>query len=127
MSRNPLIKDKMTSLKLRKFFLLKRIIMGVLVIVFISNPGYAFLYEVKVLSKPEIQKLSDEVLTDVYIDAVVEIEATKDFHRASGFTPKEYKQHKDLLKYRILLIQEIEKRKLEVPAADKKSESSKDK
>ena len=98
-----------------------------LAILLITNSVYAFLYEVTVLSKPEIQKLSDEALTDAYIDAAVEIEASKDFHRTAGFTPKEYKQHKDLLKYRILLIQEIEKRKLEVPAADKKSESSEDK
>jgi hypothetical protein len=73
--------------------------------------------EMKVLDKKAIAALTDEQLTDNYVDVIVEIEAVKTFHATSGFTPNEYNNYKGLLKYRLLLLIEIHKRKLELPPA----------
>jgi len=71
--------------------------------------------EMKVLDKKGIAALTDEQLTDNYVDVIVELEAVKTFHTTSGFTPNEYNNYKNLLKYRLLLLIEIHKRKLELP------------
>ncbi len=71
--------------------------------------------DVMVLSKTAIAKLSDEQLIDAYESAVVEIDASRSFHATSGFSPKEYKDFKALLKYRLLLLVEIHSRNLEIP------------
>ena len=72
---------------------------------------------IQVLEQKEITALTDENLMDVYIDVLVEMEASKTFHSTSGFTPKEYKKYKALLNYRLLLLFEIQRRKLELPPA----------
>jgi len=82
----------------------------------LSSLSLAFLYEIKVLNKEEIRKLKDDALVDAYIDCLVELEASKSFHQTAGFTPKEYSKHKELLKYKIFLKTEIQKRKLELPS-----------
>lgn len=69
----------------------------------------------KILNDDEIAKLSDKELTDAYIDVSVEIEASTALRNTSGYTPEEYDSFKGLLRYRIVLINEIKKRKLEVP------------
>ncbi len=71
--------------------------------------------EVRILGAQDMALLSDDKLVDAYIDAAVEIEATKTFHVTSGFTPKEYKRYKALLKYRVQLLFEARRRKLDVP------------
>ena len=72
--------------------------------------------EIKVLEAKEILVLDDEKLIDAYIDALVEIDAARTFHATSGFTPKELKKFKGLLKYRLQLLFEIHRRKIEIPA-----------
>ncbi len=71
--------------------------------------------EVQILEAKDILLLDDQKLVDAYIDAVVEIDATKTFHSTSGFTPKEFKKYKSLLKYRLQLLFEMHRRKMEVP------------
>jgi hypothetical protein len=70
--------------------------------------------EVKVLDAKDVAALDDQKLLDAYMDVLVELEASKTFHATSGFSPKEYKKYKVLLKYRMLLAVEIHRRKLEV-------------
>lgn len=79
---------------------------------------WAFLPTITILDKADIVQLSDDKLIDAYIDMLVELQASKAFHTTSGFTPKEYESYKNLLRYRILLLQEIDKRKLQVPRAE---------
>ena len=71
--------------------------------------------DVTVLSKATIAKLSDDQLIDSYENTLVEIEASRSFHATSGFSPKEYRDYKALLKYRLLLLVEIHSRNLEIP------------
>ena len=71
--------------------------------------------DVAILDKPAIVKLTDDQLIDTYEDTIVEIEANRTFHATSGFSPKEYKDFKALLKFRLLLLVEIHSRNLELP------------
>ena len=89
------------------FFLLSAII--------VCSPAKAYPPEIRVLERSELKSLSDEAILDTYIDAVVEIEAMRAFFSTSGFTPRDYKSYKNLLRYRILLIEEMEKRSLKKP------------
>ncbi|MBF0619040.1 MAG: hypothetical protein HQL19_02605 [Candidatus Omnitrophica bacterium] len=68
-----------------------------------------------ILTQKDIPQLSDEKLINAYIDVLVELDASKAFHSTSGFTPKEYNKYKDILKYRLFLLFEIQRRKLELP------------
>ena len=97
---------------------MKKIICLGIVVLTLSVNAFAYLSEIKFLPKSEIAKLSDEALLDAYIEAVVELKASETFHATSGFTPKEYDNYKDLLRYKILLVQEIDKRKLAAPRMD---------
>ena len=71
--------------------------------------------DVTVLDKSAISKLSDDQLIDTYENTLVEIQADSSFHTTSGFSPKEYKDYKALLKFRLLLLVEIHSRNLEIP------------
>jgi len=71
--------------------------------------------DVVILNKSAITKLSDDQLVDVYENTLVEIEADRSFHATSGFSPKEYKDFKALLKFRLMLLVEIHSRNLELP------------
>ena len=75
----------------------------------------AFPSSVTILDKPVIAKLSDEQLIDTYEKTLVEIEANRSFHATSGFSPKEFKDYKALLKFRLLLLVEIHNRNLDLP------------
>jgi hypothetical protein len=96
---------------------MKKLMPFILMAVFWGGMLWAtdFNFDVKILNKEEVAKLSDEVLLDTYLNAVVEIDAVKEIHRTAGYTPKEYDAFKELLRYRILLIQEMQKRKIEIP------------
>ncbi len=72
--------------------------------------------EVVILEQSEIGKLSDTQLVDTYIEVIVDLEAGKTFHTTSGFKPKEYTAYKNLLRYRIRLLMEMQKRGLEAPS-----------
>ncbi|MFH0754614.1 MAG: hypothetical protein V2A70_08615 [Candidatus Omnitrophota bacterium] len=71
--------------------------------------------DVPILDPHQITALTDQKLVDACTDVIVEIEASKTFHSTSGFSPKEYKKYKALLKYRIHLSLEIQRRKLDMP------------
>ena len=71
--------------------------------------------DVTIMDKSSISKLTDDELIDTYENALVEIEANRTFHATSGFSPKEYKDFKALLKFRLLLLIEIHSRNLELP------------
>ena len=71
--------------------------------------------DVTILDKSSITKLTDDQLLDVYENTLVEIEANRTFHATSGFSPKEYKDFKALLKFRLLLLIEVHSRNLEIP------------
>ena len=71
--------------------------------------------DVTILDKSGITKLTDDQLMDTYEDTIVEIDASRAFHSTSGFSPKEYKNFKALLKFRLMLLVEIHSRNLELP------------
>lgn len=73
--------------------------------------------DIVVLDAKGIAALTDEKLVDSYIDILAEIEASRAFHTTSGFTLKEYNKFKDLIKYRMGLQFEINRRKIEIPPA----------
>ena len=80
-----------------------------------------FSSDITILPKKDIVKLTDEQLLDTYLDTLVELDASKTFHNTSGFTPKDYREYKDLVKFRLLLLMEIHSRNLETPQFDKYS------
>lgn len=79
-----------------------------------SNRSTDFLHAIDILDPTAIAQLSNTQLSDVYADVLVEIEADRAFH-TSGYTRKEFLHFKDLLKYKINLIREFQKREMEVP------------
>lgn len=74
----------------------------------------AFMSDVTILEKKDIVHLSDEQLMNAYLDTVVEIDANRSFHNTSGFTTKDFKDFKTLLKYRLELLMEIHSRNLDI-------------
>jgi hypothetical protein len=86
-----------------------------LIFLSVATQTQAFVYQIETKSKSEISQLSDDALVDTYINVLVEVEASTTFHQTSGFRPQDYEKHKNLLKYRLLLKQEIIKRKLAAP------------
>lgn len=82
-------------------------------------PSFAFLFEIKPMDKTAIARLSDEDLINTYIDVEVEVEALQAFYAKGGLTPKDYKNFKDVLRYRILLVDELNKRGLDIPGSSK--------
>ena len=80
--------------------------------------GASLASDVKVLSKDEVAKLTDEQLINQYIDVVVEIEAKNAFYRTSGMVPKDYAEYKSLVRFRITLVMEIHNRNLETPSIE---------
>jgi hypothetical protein len=79
----------------------------------ISTAGFAFLYEIEILDKEKISKLTDEELIAKYTEAAIERKATETFHGRAGFSLKEYDQFKGLLEYVVSLRFEISKRGIE--------------
>lgn len=75
----------------------------------------AFSSNVTILPKADMLKLNDEKLTDVYTDVLVELEAIRTFHATSGFSPKQYDEFRELLKYRLQILMEIHARSIEIP------------
>lgn len=77
-----------------------------------------FLYQLEILDKDAITKLTDEQLVERYIDMAIELEASREFHHVAGFGPKEYPKYKELLRYRVNLLMEFRKRNLAVPSIE---------
>jgi len=93
----------------------KLLLVAVMFLALASIARAEFPSDVTILDKSSITKLSDDQLVDAYEDTIVEIDANRTFHATSGFSPKEYKDFKALLKYRLLLLVEIHSRNLEMP------------
>ncbi len=94
---------------------MRKILLSVLILLAFTTHAFAFLYEVKVLSKEEIQKLNNEQLLDNFKAAVIERKASETFHGKAGFTPKEYESYKALLGFIIDIREEMVKREMEPP------------
>jgi len=84
-------------------------------ILMISTQADAFLYDYVILTKEEIKKLSEAELLSSYIEAKIELDASRSFHGRAGFTPKEYNRHKKLLKSIVTLRLEMQVREIDVP------------
>jgi len=94
----------------------KKFALAMMMVLFLTPLSMAaFPSDVIVLDKAATVKLSDDQLIDTYENTLVEIEADRSFHATSGFSPKEYKDYKALLKFRLLLLVEIHSRHLELP------------
>lgn len=81
----------------------------------VSIAGAAYTSDVKILEKKEIAKLTDEQLTDTYMDAIVDVEARKGFFNRFGFTGRDLEDYRAVMKYRLLLLMEIHSRNLDIP------------
>jgi len=82
--------------------------------------SFAFLFDVEILDQESLEKLSDEELIELYIDVIVELEAVKAFYETSGITPKEINKYKKLIRFRITVLFEIDKRELKIPRTSEK-------
>ena len=103
---------------LRNPHTLKRIFLSLVFILLMTSLASAFLYEVKILSKEELKKLTGDQLVDLYTSALIEREASETFHGKAGFTPKEYEAFKELLGLIVRIRQEMLSRELEPPPID---------
>lgn len=81
----------------------------------LSAAQAAYTSDVKILEKKEIAKLTDEQLTDTYMDAIVDVEARKGFFNRFGFTGRDLEDYRAVMKYRLLLLMEIHSRNLDIP------------
>lgn len=72
-----------------------------------------------ILEKKDIAKLSDDELTNAYMDSLVEVQARKDFFNRFGFAGKDLDDYKAVLKYRLILLMEIHSRNLDIPQFDR--------
>ena len=96
--------------------MLKKFTLAVMVVLVLTTFSMAeYPSSVVILDKSSITKLTDDQLIDNYENTIVEIDAIRTFHATSGFSPKEYKDYKGLLKFRLLLLVEIHSRNLELP------------
>jgi hypothetical protein len=94
----------------------KKLGLAVMMVLFLTPLSMAeYPSDVTILDRPAISRLTDDQLIDAYENALVEIQADTSFHTTSGFSPKEYKDYKALLKFRMLLLVEIHSRNLEIP------------
>lgn len=99
---------------------MKRIIIGVLAVVLCAQASWAFLYNIKFLTKEEIQQMNDADLEERYIEARIEEKASQEFHIGAGFSSsKDYESRKKLLRYIFELRREIGRReKIEAEKLD---------
>jgi hypothetical protein len=96
--------------------MLKKFVLAMIMVLFLTPVSMAgFPSDVTILDKPAIVKLNNDQLVDVYEKTLVEIEANRSFHATSGFSPKEFKDYKALLRFRLLLLVEIHSRNLDLP------------
>ena len=83
-----------------------------------ARPAAAFLYDIPVYDEPTIAALSDEKLLDTYVEVLIEMEASTTFSRTAGFNKQEYEKYKGMIRYRVRLMNELKRRRLEVPGID---------
>lgn len=90
-------------------------------LIFMSVAGAlaAYTSSMVMLDKKEITKLTDEKLTDVYMDTLVEVQARKDFFNRFGMVGKDLDDYKAVMKYRLILLMEIHSRNIDIPQFDR--------
>ena len=81
----------------------------------LSFGSYLTQESLKILTQQEITALTHHQLIETYVDVLTELEAIKTFHTTSGFKPQEYKQYKDVIRFRYNLLFEIYRRKIDIP------------
>jgi len=81
----------------------------------VASTSFAYLSDIKIIPTKDIEKLTDDGLGGVYFDVLIELTAITANHQGSGFSPNEYKQFKELLRYQYNLKRELQKRQLEIP------------
>ncbi len=87
---------------------MKKILSLFFVFLLLTSTAQAFLYDLKILTKQEIQQLDDEALISTYAEAKIEEKTSAEFHQAAGFSnSKEYNKRKDLLRFIIYLNHEM--------------------
>lgn len=91
------------------------VLMAVLLCVPVQLSWAGYTSTVKILENKEIVKLTDEELTNTYMDALVEVQARKDFFNRFGFASKDLEDYKSMLKYRLVLLMEIHIRNIDIP------------
>ena len=96
--------------------MLKKFLLAMIMVLFLTPLSMAaYPSDVTILDKPAIVKLNNDQLVDIYEKTLVEIEANRSFHATSGFSPKEFRDYKALLRFRLLLLVEIHNRSLDLP------------
>jgi len=80
--------------------------------------SFAYLSNIPIVEKKDILKFKDEELTEIFLDVYIEIQAIFASHVVQVFSPKEYQQYKDLIRYRYELKSELQRRQLEVPVIE---------
>lgn len=98
---------------------MQKYILAFMLCLMTSGAWAAFESDVVLLSPQEVHDLADNKLINAYMDTIVEIDAQKAFHATSGFSAKDYKAFKIMLKFRLVLLEEIHKRKIEIPQFDR--------
>ena len=94
----------------------KKFALSIMMVMFLTPLSMAeYPSDVTVLDKNAITNLTDDQLINSYEDTIVELKAQDEFHTTSGFSPKEYKDYKALLKFRLMLLVEIHNRNLDLP------------
>ncbi len=93
----------------------KIIISSLLVLTPLTLTWAAYTSSFAILDKKDIAKLTDEELTNAYIDTLVEVQARKDFFNRFGFAGKDLDDYKSILKYRLILLMEVHSRNLDLP------------
>lgn len=90
---------------------MKKFIIFTLIGLLAAAPAFAFLYEVDILTKQEISRLTDKQLEEKYIEARIEERASQEFHISAGFSSgKDYAKRKNLMRYIFDLRREIAER-----------------
>ena len=95
------------------------VLSAVILMMSLSGSLAAYTSTFVILEKKDIVVMSDEQLTNTYIETLVEVEVRKDFFNRFGFVGKDLDDYKAVLKYRLLLLLEIHSRNLDIPQFDR--------
>ena len=96
--------------------MIKALILSVAFLFFpLAGAWAGYTSNLTVLEKKDIVKLTDDQLTDTYMDALVDVEARKDFFNHFGFAGRDLEDYRAVMKYRLLLLMEIHGRNLDIP------------
>ncbi len=97
----------------------KSLILSALILLVPLTAWAGYTSNLVILDKKEISKLSDEELTNVYMDTWVDAQARKDFFNHFGMAGKDLDEYKAVMKYRLLLLMEVHSRNIDIPQFDR--------